>query len=663
MSDVQGNQESLIQGAQVQIEQGQLEEIVRWLDEELRRSLSDRQGLDTKILEWDRLYEAEPKETVKSFPWEGASNLVVPTIATAVESITARLMDAVFGAHDIWNGKAKSPQWVELVDPITRWMNWVGTNVMGMYKLCQRWFLSMVKYGTGVVKLPWVEKFRTVRYMDANGGMVNERIKIHSGPKPEVVRIEDFHFSPDAITSQDIQNCEWVAQRSVRTFKYLKELENSGVYLNVDELKAHKRTFGTETEEQVEATTGVQPSERNDYEIWEVWCSYDVTGNGDLAELVITFHLDTGTVLRAVYNFYRHQERPFHVIRYMVRENSLLGIGICQMLEDTQNEITAIHNQRLDNATLANTKMWKKRQGANIDADDVYPGGMVTVPEMNDIEPMDMGYQHPSMLQEELHSNSIGEKRTGVSDYTVGRESAAIGSRATATSTLALIREGNKRFKMAIKEIREVLAEIAQQVIALYQQFAPDNTVMYELFSPEEAQYIKKYFALPMENTRNNIQIDVPALSETSNKEIQQQSYLMLLQVTQQLYGSLMQAFQVALSPQAPPQVQQLAAQGAQTGSKLFQRILEAFDIQDAENFTPDVNQMLGIGSTMEQMLGSMNEMSQLTGGIDGSQQTFNGPGAGNPEGLGAGGEQSAMEGLNQGAGQPAGQGIPPALG
>lgn len=645
MSDSEEAVDSKLQRAQVQLEEGKVTEIVQWLDSEIRRAKSDRQGLDEKILEWDRIYETIPEQENKDWPWEGASNLVVPIVPTATEAVLSRLLNSVFGGKELWVGQAKSPQWVDLAEPIGRWMNWVGSEVMDMYDVCRRWFLSTIKYGTGVLKLPWVEQFRKVKYMGNDGQMVEQRVKLHDGPSPEVVKLQDFYFSPDAISSQDIQSCEWVAQRSIRTFKYLKEMENSGVYTNVDDLKNYKRTTGEPYEEQIERRTGVEPSERNDYEIWEVWCSYDVDGDGELAELIVTFELESNTVLRAVYNFYRHQERPFHVINYMSRDNSLLGIGIAQMLEDIQTEITAIHNQRIDNATLANTKAFKRRQGSGVDIEDIYPGAVVDVVEMDDVDVLELGTEHSTLLQEEMHTNSLGEKRTGVSDYSVGRESSAIGSRATATSTMALIREGNKRFQMIIQDIREALSNVAHQSIMLYQQFAQDQQVFYELFSEEESRYVQQYLRLPPDNTRNNVHIDIPAISEAENKEVKQQTYLTLMQVTQQVYSSMIQAVGVAINPQAPKEVQQLASEGASAGSELFKRILEAFDFKDPEKFAPNIDDLLNLQSSLQE---GQNQMSQL-GGLESGTEIPNGQGEGPSASAGVSQLEQVMASLGAG--------------
>jgi hypothetical protein len=622
--DESGNELESISSYQIQVEEKYLENIRLWLSEEIETAKRDRGDLEDKILENERMYSAEPEIAQKDFPWEGASNLVVPIIATAADSIIARILNSVFGGKQLWVGTAKSANWVSLVDPMEKWLNWAGESVMNMYDICQPWIIGMVKHGTGILKLPWERKLRRVRMVDNTGAMVDEIITTHDGPKPYYVPLIDFFFSSDAIVAKDLQSCEWVGHRTTYTWKQIKELETSGIWVDVDRIKSAKRSTATEVEEQAEEQAGVTPSERNDWEVFEIWCSVDVEGEGVLSELVIDFEPETKTILRAVYNFYMHQERPFHTIRYMPRDNSFLGIGICEMLSDIQEEITGVHNRRLDNATIANTRAWKRRRGTNIEEQEVYPGAFIDVDELDDISELRLGDVYPSLLMEEQHTNAIGERRTGVSDYTFGRESSAIGSRATATSTLAIIREGNKRFSMTIRDVREALKNIGHQVIMLYQQFASEGQVEYELFNEKEKAIVKQYLQLPPGNTRNNIYIDIPALSEVNNKEIQQQTMLTLLQVVQKFYMSLFQAVGVAISPQSPEQLKLLAAQGAQSGSKIFERLLESFDFKDADSFVPDIDTMLGLGSTLEQMMGGM------TNGVPQGQQVPNGPGGAN---------------------------------
>ena len=592
--------------AQIAIPQAKADELGAWLYEEIERAKQDSVGRQENYTEWERLYEARPRVARKTEPWVNCANLVVPLIGTAVDSVTARLIEAVFGGKQLWVGTAKSAKWAALANPIQDWINWVGKDVMKMYDVSLNWFLTTVKTGTGILKLPWERRLRNVMYNDENGGQVNEQIVVHDGPKPQSIHPSDFFVSPDAHATKDIQYCEWVAHRGRYTKKLLKELEFSGTLYDVEKIFLSPRTQATDLEAEVQGNTGVSISQYNDYEVWEIWCSYDINEDGIPEELVVTYHPETQTILRAVYNFYRHQERPFHIIPFMPRDNSIWGIGICQMLQDIQEEVTTMHNQRLDNATIANQKAFLRVSGTSIGDPVIGPGAIIDVDDIDDFKELKIGDNHPSLLGEELHTNSIGEKRTGVSDYTSGRESSAIGSRATATSTLALIREGNKRFRMTIKAIRESLRNIAHQVIMLYQQFAADDGVMFEIFSEDEKAIVQEYFKLPPEFSRANIAIDVPALSEADNKEADRQSYIMLLQVMQQFYSAMMEAFTVAQSPQAPPPIKQLALQGAQAGAKMWQRVLEAFDFRDPESFTPNVEDMLMLDIAQMDMMGGM---------------------------------------------------------
>lgn len=632
--------------AWIDVPQAKLDEIADWLQEAIQRSIDAKQDMDNKVVEWERLYEATPKDLIKNWPWEGASNLVVPIIASHVEQVLARLMGSVFVGKSIWQAQPKSANWVQLIEPMENWLNWVGHDVMEMYENCQRWFLGMLKFGTGIAKVPWERITRKVKYKMSDGSLRVELVERHNGPKLYVVPLTDFYVTPDAYTTMDIQNCEGLFQRCVFTQKTLKERADNNIFKNIEKVLDTPRTQGTKMEDQQDTTMGInRTARRGEYETWECWISYsldtaDETGvdsagrqttvpKGELSEMLIDYHYPTKTILRAIYNPYRHQERPFHLIKLMPRDGSMWGIGLAQMLQDIQAEITTIHNQRIDNATISNAPAFKVRRNSHLDEVDIYPGAFVPFDDPDDILPLEIGATHDTLLREEMNTITIGEKRTGVSDYTVGRESAAIGSRATATSTLALIQEGNKRFLMTINDIRRALKNIAHQIIMLYQQFAPpgEDNVMYEIFSPEEKSWVVKYLTMPTDYTRANIAIDVPALSEVENKDAKKQGMLALMQMMGTFYESMFKAVSIAISPQAPEPIRQLAKEAGVAGSEMWKRVLELFDFRDTATFTPKIKDIL--------MMQSVMEAAQPQGGQDASQGRGNSAPAGGAPGAG----------------------------
>jgi hypothetical protein len=635
--------------AWIEVPQAKLDEIGDWLQEAIRRAVDAKQGMDDKIVEWEQQYEAIPKTATKQWPWEGASNLIVPIIAIHVEAVLSRLMGSIFIGKNLWQGMPKSAKWVDLVEPMEQWLNWVGHDVMDMYEACQRWFLGMLKFGTGVAKVPWEKIVRKVKYKMPDGSVKIELVERYNGPKMYVVPLSDFYVTPDAYSTLDIQNCEGLFQRCVYTKKTLKEKEGSGIFINVDKVLASPRSEGTRMEDQKDSAMGINRANRDgEFETWECWVSYVIDDNGtvesgtdstgkpitiqggELSEVLIDYHYPTKTILRAVYNPYRHQERPFHFIRFCPREGSLWGLGICQMLQDIQTEISTEHNLRLDNATISNAPTFTVLRTSHLDEVEIYPGAFVPVDSQDDIKPLLMGATHDTLLREELNSFTIGEKRTGVNDYTSGRESQAIGSRATATSTLALIREGNKRFLMTINDIRKSLKNIAHQIIMLYQQFVPagQDNIMYEIFSPDEAKWVEKYMTMPVEYTRANIAIDVPALSEVENKDAKKQGMLTLMQLMQTFYQAMFQAVSIATSQQAPPQIKALGTQAAIAGTEMWKRVLEAFEFRDPATFAPNIEDILMIQASMETGGGQVN------GQTEGAGPT----GAGNAPGLPQGG-------------------------
>jgi hypothetical protein len=601
---------------QIDIPENVLSQIIPWIVGEIQTAQANRIKLEANVVEWERLYEARPKVARKMIPWDGASNIVVPIIGTAVDAVFARIMKSVFGTQKVWSAEALSPQWTDIGDPVERWLNWVANRVLELRRVCPRWFMSCVKTGTGVAKLEWVERKRNVTYRDVSGATLKQTIVTHSGPELRPIPLPDFIYSSDGIHTQDLQTCQWVAERQLYTQKSLMEMETSLVFKNTASLKGKERTTVTALEQESQRNTGIDVTNPNDIEIWEVWASFDVDGDGIPEEIVINLHLDTQTVVRAVFNYYRHQERPFHLIRFMPRDNSLLGLGIAQMLEPIQEEVSTIHNQRLDNGSLSNSNIFKARRNSvsAIGPLDIYPGAIIKVDEPDDFQEIIMGQQHQTLLPEELNSNSIGEKRTGVNDYTVGRESAAIGSNATATSTLALIQEGNKRFELTISELRYALTNIAHQVIMLYQQFAKDRHVMFELFSPADQKWMTQFLDLPEEFSRAGVLIDTPAISEASNQDTERQTYMALMQMLQPFYQGLIQSLSLTVNPQSPPVFKQIGIQAAQAAVKIWKKVLGAFGIVDADTYAPDITALMGAQSNPS---GGMN--GQTGGGLEGS--------------------------------------------
>ncbi|KKL97423.1 hypothetical protein LCGC14_1834660, partial [marine sediment metagenome] len=118
--------------------------------------------------------------------------------------------------------------------------------------------------------------------------------------------------------------------------------------INTSESTATKLDASRRSEENAE------PSWKQTFDFIELWLSFDVDGDGVDEEIVVDFHMLSGTLLSARYNWYADVHRPYRIGVYIPVEGRWMGIGVGKQNEQFQALITTIHRQRLDAGTLAN---------------------------------------------------------------------------------------------------------------------------------------------------------------------------------------------------------------------------------------------------------------------------------------------------------------------
>ena len=67
-------------GIDVSLTSEQVKRLQAYIDPELEEALIENDKLLDRVDECDRFYKAEPKSKIKTFPWRGAANLVIPSI-------------------------------------------------------------------------------------------------------------------------------------------------------------------------------------------------------------------------------------------------------------------------------------------------------------------------------------------------------------------------------------------------------------------------------------------------------------------------------------------------------------------------------------------------------------------------------------------------------
>jgi hypothetical protein len=295
-----------------------------------------------------------------------------------------------------------------------------------------------------------------------------------------------------------------------------------------------------------------------------------------------------------------------------------------------------MHNQRLDNQSIANAMMFVALKNGNIKQDEpLFPGRILMVDDLNEIKPLMLGIPTTVDMQQEQLTLSYASRRTGVNDFVEGNTGGS-SNYATATTAVQQLREGAKRIDQTIRENRRCLSSVGVRVAELYQQFNQGGKP-YLAMGPIDGQYVAQILQFPLEIIRAGVAIDVSAASAAHNKEVELRSNVMIMQQVTQYYMQLLQTLQIATNPQMPPQIQAMAHDAAVGGSILMRRILDASGIQDTDRIVPDVQTILNAGQLqldpLQAALGGGTPVAQGFGAAPGLQALLGG-GQGAPAGL-----------------------------
>lgn len=637
-----------------------VDNLMVYLTTELYRAQAERKPLEQIWMRYHEAYRALPPQGFNNYPLAHSANLSIPVIATDVDTIYARLMAMYFGQDALWTCRPLNDQMVDFAPRLEEFLAWAQDHELRIYDPIADWLLETAKLGTGVLKTRYTRESKKVyEFREVLDGMGNvqtleRQAKILLKDHPEVSHVSLWNFFLPSGYS-DVQKAPWCAEKIPLSWPQLVQRMKSGLYTNIDRLgQQWAQSRGSMVDMNLDRLDSYIPSRGDKFDAYEFWLDWDIDADGEDEAVVCTIHPDTRTYLRLDFNPFFNQEKPYDFSRYLRLEKRFYGVGIAEMLFAFQQEISTMHNQRLDNQSIANAMMFVALKNGNIKQDEpLFPGRILFVDDLNEIKPLPLGIPTTVDMQQEQLTLSYASRRTGVNDFVEGNTGGS-SNYATATTAVQQLREGAKRIDQTIRENRRCLSSVGVRVTELYQQFNQGGKA-YMAMGPEDGAYVQKILTFPMEIIRAGVAIDVSAASAAHNKEVELRSNVMIMQQVTQYYMQLLQTLQIAINPQMPPQIQAMAHDAAIGGSIMMRRILDASGVQDTDRIVPDVQTILNAGqfqlNPLQAALGGGTPMGSGFGGAPGIPP-FLGGGQGAPNGiaglLGAGGGGQALQGPGQ---------------
>lgn len=318
-------------------------------------------------------------------------------------------------------------------------------------------------------------------------------------PRTEWVKADDFIINSSART---IEGCPRYAQR-LRYYPHeVIERQRSGRWIDA-KLEAVGHT--NDNDEPVE--------------FFEVYCRFDLDGDGYEEPYIVTLECETGKVVRVVANFKKVErdkrekvlviEPDTRFVKYSFLPNpkrEFYDIGFGWLLGPINETINTTVNQMLDAGHWQNTKQGFYAKGLRMQ------GGTMTL-SPNEFKPVDATgaalrdslyeVQHPgpSAVSFNLLSLMISaaDDISSVKDIMVGDTQANL-----APGTIAsLIEQGQKQFQAVFKRIHRAFARECKMIFDLNQETLQDHAATYtEVLDDPEAvgreDYALNYDIVPV---------------------------------------------------------------------------------------------------------------------------------------------------------------------
>ena len=556
-----------------------------------------------RIPKWRKLYLGIPAEDVRSFPWPNAANTIVQVIGETTDTMAARILGLAYATHPLWTfqdyrhfdpvDNARFEAAANERRTLEDFMDLVAfePSELDLYRIEGLWCTDMIRLGTAFLKLAYEHKTEVtnVGYTSSKSKVIQgDDSTIYSGPRVHKLRHEDVLLTPDAPTPGE---AEFVVQVRTLRRKALEERGFTGAYdrAAVDKILAtpDRQSPKTQAKEDL-ADQGI--SVRGNFEAtaeWDIYeCYYAWWHNKRKYRIIESYHKGTKTVLRRVFNFLPDNELPILRARMGYRTDGMYGHGLAELLERYQEELSTVHNQRLDNATAANTRALRVSPRAHqLDSNvELYPMALL-VGEKDDIEAIQIADVYPSSFENEQVTLAHVQSRAGITPAIAGSGGGGPQKKTgsySAAGTLATMQESNSRVNLEASDFRHAHVKLGSLLTAMYAKYGVgERDKIFGL----DSKALKSALA---EFAKNRLAIPIRASTASLNREMDKQSDMLLAGLLQRHYTAVGQLMQAMSSPMVGEEVKDYMVKTVRSLDRFMKRVMKDFGYDQPESYVPE---------------------------------------------------------------------------
>ena len=619
----------------------------------------------------------EGKAGPVDFPWPNSSNAHVPVTGTHCDAFMSRFYNAAT-AHDpvyliLPGAKEDLPKldidvnkFADAMQEISKWIEGSSLN----HKETMEEVTTLIpKYGDAFVMVTWEHQMvADIDYNeDGEPGPPMPRDLIDR-PVLRVLHPRNFYM-PTA--DRDIQLTPWCAVDEDYVVGDMRMKGASGEWYpkQVDAvLNAHGERTKKEQRRAAKddgwyrAMADGRMMNRDEFELEQmrlmrinemgddpgrirltrVFCRMDTDKDGIPEEVILLLDPVSKIVVQARWNHYQHRERPLVHFYFVMREGTWLSIGAAELLFNIQKILNDVMRDMLNNNQVKNTSIFiGKADGSLTDKTALYPSRLLLLKNpKEDFMTADLGSGTLSVSVQDLQIlQGWAERRTGISDFNLGREKT---SRTPATTLLTLLEEGNERIVRIIDRMKDAQATMWKYILSNYIQQGMAG-ILERILTPEQVIMVRKVWdqMKPMDVIKNLV-VEPKVSTKTLNRAMMRQETMALFGQMEELYARLFSISQ-AFRQTDDPKMKELLIKMARGLHTLMRRVLNTYDEKDHRDINPDISEELeglmsqtveGVVENVEtnpfEQTGRSNQVQQATGILanqGGAGQPANAPG------------------------------------
>ena len=568
------------------------------LKETLEQELKNQEGVIAKLKKAHKLYKAE-KRGARPKPW--MADISIPVARKISDTIFVRIQDMVWNKLRIFVMKARGTATKEINDKIAIWEKAFNHYVKNDLHLKEKMIFptrQAVNSGTGVAKIVYETKNKTIYRYASDEDKLDTTVKKYRvpGTKDPVVKEPSIVFrgpnvypidrarwviSSDALSIEDAYICGFSFDRRKSQLDAFasKKIYDEEAVSKLTTTKADEMTDARATS----AGMALDKTKYTDpYTLWELWLKYDVDGDDEEDDIVITFHKESGQILKAIYNPIFYGYRPFADMKGASQvEYTYDGEGICEIIECMSEELDALHNLMLDRMKLVNLPIMFARKDIGLDNYELEPGKIKCIDDdpttaIFIVKQPDITF---SIVNEVNWLITQMEQACGITQLSLGISTA---ERPVAKETMMVGDEGNKKFKSWTERAREFYNEVGYKLLEAMAQYQPTYEYTDESGAPQSVE-------MPTGNIRDYLNLDLAVASEEWNMTMRREVMLMQYQLVKDYLTGAMGGVQVLTSPMAPSDAKRYIVQANDISSRLLNRIMENFESTEPDSMNVDM--------------------------------------------------------------------------